>query len=114
MEGVQFLPHFARLPGCDPSPRRIASKKCCATHTESERRATCGFSGGLGGGIWPLPEGQPMVQLFVGVEDVDATLKTIEANGGRIIFPKQMLPDGDEMAVIADPEGITWGIMRAR
>lgn len=69
-------------------------------------------SGGLGGGIWPLPEGQPMVQLFVGVEEVDATLKTIEANGGRIIFPKQVLPDGDEMAVIADPEGITWGIMR--
>lgn len=69
---------------------------------------------GVDGGIWPLYEGAPMVQLYLAVPDVDKILRDIEANGGRVILPKQILPDGDEMAVAADPEGIPWGIMRAR
>ncbi len=69
---------------------------------------------GIGGGLWPLSDGQPMVQLFVEVPDVDAALAAASANGAGVIIPKQVLPDGDEMAVIADPEGVAWGIMRAR
>lgn len=69
---------------------------------------------GIGGGVWPLSDGQPMVQLFVEVPDVDAALADASAHGANVIIPKQVLPDGDEMAVIADPEGIAWGLMRAR
>jgi predicted enzyme related to lactoylglutathione lyase len=69
---------------------------------------------GIAGGIWPLPEGQPMVQLFVEVPDVDAVLNAASSHGAVVVMPKQVLPDGDEMAVIADPEGITWGLMRAK
>jgi uncharacterized protein len=69
---------------------------------------------GIGGGIWPLAEGRSMVQLFVEVPDVDAALAAAQATGAQVIIPKQVLPDGDEMAVIADPEGIAWGLMRAK
>jgi predicted enzyme related to lactoylglutathione lyase len=69
---------------------------------------------GIGGGIWPLPDGAPMVQLFVEVANVDDALAGAQANGANVVIPKQVLPDGDEMAVIVDPEGIAWGLMRAR
>ncbi len=77
-------------------------------------RAIAAADGGIGGGLWPLSDGQPMVQIFVAVADVDAALATAQAHGAHAIIPKQVLPDGDEMAVIADPEGIAWGLMRAR
>ncbi|HEY0614379.1 MAG TPA: VOC family protein [Candidatus Elarobacter sp.] len=69
---------------------------------------------GIGGGIWPIPDGQPMVQLFVEVPDVEAALAAASAHGGQIVMPRQVLPDGDEMAVVAGPEGIAWGLMRPR
>jgi predicted enzyme related to lactoylglutathione lyase len=69
---------------------------------------------GIGGGIWPLPDGTPMVQLFVEVASVDDALVTAQTNGANVVIPKQVLPDGDEMAVIVDPEGVAWGLMRAR
>jgi predicted enzyme related to lactoylglutathione lyase len=77
-------------------------------------RAVPPAPGGIAGGLWPLSDGQPMVQLFVAVPDVDAALAAAEANGAHVVIPKQVLPDGDEMAVIADPEGIAWGLMRAQ
>jgi predicted enzyme related to lactoylglutathione lyase len=67
---------------------------------------------GIGGGLWPLPDGRPMVQLFVHVDDIDAALEVALANGATAVIGKQVLPDGDEMAIIADPEGIAWGLMR--
>jgi predicted enzyme related to lactoylglutathione lyase len=69
---------------------------------------------GLEGGIWPSPTDAAFIQLFVAVPDVDATLRLAAANGATILFSKQILPDGDEMAVIADPQGISWGIMKSR
>jgi predicted enzyme related to lactoylglutathione lyase len=69
---------------------------------------------GIGGGIWPLPDGTPMVQLFVAVPSVDDALAGAQKNGADVVIPKQVLPDGDEMAVIVDPEGIAWGLMRAK
>jgi uncharacterized protein len=77
-------------------------------------RAVNGAERGIGGGIWPLSDGQAMVQLFVEVPDVDAALANAASHGANVVIPKQVLPDGDEMAVIADPEGIAWGLMRAR
>jgi predicted enzyme related to lactoylglutathione lyase len=77
-------------------------------------RAVGAVAPGIGGGLWPLADGHPMVQLFVAVPDVDIALSTAESHGARIIIPRQVLPDGDEMAVITDPEGITWGLMLAR
>lgn len=68
---------------------------------------------GIAGGIWPAPpEGTPVVQLFIGVEDVSACVARAQAHGATVIVPPQRLPDGDELAIIADPQGITFGVMR--
>jgi hypothetical protein len=32
--------------------------------------------------------------------------------GGKVIIPPQMLPDGDELAVILDVEGIPVGLFK--
>jgi uncharacterized glyoxalase superfamily protein PhnB len=39
-------------------------------------------------------------------------LSAATALGAQVIVPRQVLPDGDEMAVIAGPEGIAWGLTR--
>ena len=63
--------------------------------------------GGINGGIWPAPEGvKPFVQLFVQVDDVDEAVAKATALGATLIVPKSVLPAGDEMAVVLDPQGL--------
>jgi len=69
-------------------------------------------TGGLDGGVWPAPPGAPeMVQLFIEVADIDAALVRIEALGGKLLMPRQVLPDGDVMALAQDPLGRPFGLM---
>jgi predicted enzyme related to lactoylglutathione lyase len=70
---------------------------------------------GIPGGIWPCPpEGKPMVQLFVEVPDVSAHVAKAKSLGANVVIPPSKLPDGDEMAVILDPDGLPLGLMTAR
>jgi predicted enzyme related to lactoylglutathione lyase len=77
------------------------------------RMVNTNATGGVDGGIWPAPpEGTAMVSLYVEVDDVAKHAKRVTELGGKIVMPPQMLPDGDEMAVVLDPEGIPFGLMR--
>ncbi len=68
---------------------------------------------GIAGGIWLAPkEATPFVQLFVEVDDVHGVVDRAGRLGAKVIVPPQALPDGDEMAILADPEGIPFGILR--
>ncbi len=68
---------------------------------------------GAPGGIWPSPpEGHALVQLLVEVDDVDAAAQKATELGAAVVMPKQVLPDGDEMAIIHDSFGITFGLWR--
>ncbi len=79
------------------------------------RTIDTGSKAGIQGGIWPAPpEGQSMVQLFVAVADVKAAAGAAAEMGGTVIVPPQTLPDGDEMAIILDSQGIPFGLMRER
>jgi predicted enzyme related to lactoylglutathione lyase len=70
---------------------------------------------GIDGGVWPAPPGAPnVVQLFVGVADVEDAVARATALGATVIVPPSTLPDGDTMAILADPTGITFGMMRAK
>jgi uncharacterized protein len=72
-----------------------------------------GSERGIDGGIWPAPpEAHDFVQLFVEVDDVGAVAKRVVELGGKVIVPPQQLPDGDEMAILQDPAGITFGLKR--
>ena len=74
---------------------------------------TCAVVSGVPGGIWPLPPDAPaMVQLFVGVPDVAAAVAQAQELGGQVIVPPQVLPDGDEMAILVDPDGVPFGVMK--
>jgi len=66
---------------------------------------------GINGGMWPAPpEGRAMVTLYIEVDDVPEYVEKATALGASVIMPHQKLPDGDEMAVILDPEGIPIGL----
>ena len=79
------------------------------------RAIDTGSKRGIGGGIWPSPpEGHAFVQLFVEVDDVPRYVKEVTSLGGSVLIPPQKLPDGDEMAIVRDPEGISFGLVRAR
>ena len=63
------------------------------------------------GGIWPIPsEATSGVTLFVEVESVKDYVQKAKEQGAEILIPHQVLPDGDEMALILDPEGIALGL----
>jgi predicted enzyme related to lactoylglutathione lyase len=69
---------------------------------------------GIDGGVWPSNEGPGMVQLFIGVDDIDATIEAASRYGAKVIVPKSTLPDGDTMAILLDPAGISFGLMANR
>jgi predicted enzyme related to lactoylglutathione lyase len=69
---------------------------------------------GIPGGIWPAPPSAPtFVQLFVAVDDVQAIAARTTELGGAVLIPPQHLPDGDEVAILRDPQGLTFGVMKS-
>lgn len=51
------------------------------------------------------------MQLYIEVPDVDASIASAIELGATVIVPKAVLPDGDAMAVLRDPTGVTFGLM---
>ncbi|GID28305.1 extradiol dioxygenase [Paractinoplanes brasiliensis] len=47
----------------------------------------------------------PGFALSVEVDDVDALLATVEANGGRVLGPPNDMPWGQRVAHVNDPDG---------
>jgi predicted enzyme related to lactoylglutathione lyase len=77
------------------------------------RMVDTGSERGINGGIWPAPpEGHAMVSLYVEVDHPAAYVARATELGGKVIIPPQKLPDGDEMAVVLDVEGIPLGLFR--
>jgi predicted enzyme related to lactoylglutathione lyase len=76
------------------------------------RIADPGAGRGIPGGFWPAPpEASAFVQLFVEVKDTAETIKKVMANGGSVLIPPQTLPQGDQMAILRDPMGVTFGVI---
>lgn len=70
-----------------------------------------GDSIGINGGIWPAPQQAPnFVQFFVTVKDVTAAIKKAEQLGAKVLIPATVLPEGETMAVLHDPQGMSFGI----
>ena len=68
---------------------------------------------GIDGGIWPAPPEAPnFVQLFIEVDDMQAHLERATALGARVLIPPQTLPEGDQLAILLDPEGMSFGMHR--
>ncbi len=77
------------------------------------RAIDTGSKRGIAGGIWPAPpEGSSLVQLFVEVDDVAAHVASAQKLGANVVVPPQKLPQGEEMAILVDPQGIPFGLFR--
>ena len=79
------------------------------------RQVDTGDGRGFTGGIWPSPpEGHDLVQLFVQVDAVEDTVATAQRLGAQVVVPPQVLPDGAEMAILVDPQGLPFGIVKPK
>jgi predicted enzyme related to lactoylglutathione lyase len=68
-----------------------------------------GVPDALPGGIGPLQGGSEAVLFFVGVDDVEATLKRAEELGGRTVQPATSVP-GVTFGVMSDTQGHLVGL----
>ncbi len=74
------------------------------THTET----------GINGGIPQAQEDdQPRVILYVEVDDLQAYLDRAEGLGGRTLMPPTEIPGIVTIALFADPEGNTTGLVKS-
>jgi hypothetical protein len=77
------------------------------------RQIRTGSEEGIQGGIWPAPPQAPnFVQLFIAVDDVQASVAKAQELGAKVLIPPTMLPEGDEMAVLHDPHGMSFAVWR--
>jgi len=74
--------------------------------------ADTGSEKGISGGFWPAPpEATAFVQLFTEIHDMQQTIRKVTDNGGSVLMPPQTLPAGEQMAVLRDPLGVTFGVV---
>jgi uncharacterized protein len=79
------------------------------------RRIDTGTKEGIQGGIWPAPpQASSFVQLFIAVDDVKSSAQKAESFGAKILIPATVLPEGDEMAVLHDPQGMSFALWKKR
>jgi uncharacterized protein len=67
---------------------------------------------GIGGGIAQAQD-QPMVTVYVEVDDLDAILKSAESLGAKTVLPPSDVPGGPRLALFADPDGNLIGLAQA-
>lgn len=53
------------------------------------------------------------MQLYIEVDDVAGSVEKAAGMGASVIVPPQKLPDGDELAIVLDPEGIPFAVFKA-
>ncbi len=65
---------------------------------------------GIGGAILKRTNPEHRVTTTIGVESIDEAVKTIEANGGKIVVPKEPVETMGFIAYFTDPEGTMHGL----
>jgi predicted enzyme related to lactoylglutathione lyase len=74
--------------------------------------------GGMVGGVFRLTEemidggAKPTWLFYIGVEDVDASVEKIKAEGGKVMMPAWDIPGVGRIAMVTDPQGIPFYVMR--
>jgi predicted enzyme related to lactoylglutathione lyase len=74
--------------------------------------------GGNAGGVLRLTDemqqhgAKPIWLGYVCVDDVDRTVGQIEAKGGKVLMPASDIPDVGRIAMVADPQGAPFYVMK--
>jgi len=69
-------------------------------------------SNGINGALMGANEAMGPVVNTIGVENLDAMIEKVKANGGTIKSPKMAIPTVGWFAYAADPEGTPFGMMQ--
>lgn len=63
------------------------------------------------GGLWKTPDGaKSMWMPYIGVDQVDQSVKEIEGLGGKVIRPANDIPNVGRFAVVSDPQGAVFAV----
>jgi predicted enzyme related to lactoylglutathione lyase len=73
-----------------------------------------GSEKGIQGGIGTTQAGTSWVTFYVEVPDIKEVLAKVENMGGRVIVPYTEIPEMVTMAVFADPEGHSIGLVQGQ
>lgn len=95
--------------------QKLFAWKLSTANALGYRELHSGDAAGIDGGVWPAPPGvKSFVPLFVEVPDLDACLAEATSLGAQVIIPKSVLPEGDCMAVLLDPVGVSFAIRQSK
>ena len=74
--------------------------------------ATYDTGEGVGGGLNPISDEYPAgtVAVYVGTDDIEATLARVEELGGKTMVPKMEIPGVGWVAFFSDPTGNMIGL----
>lgn len=67
---------------------------------------------GFTGGIREEPTGHRETVVYLGVDDLVATLEAVEAHGGSTLLAPMHVPDVPPFALFRDPAGNTVGLLQ--
>jgi len=65
------------------------------------------YEEGRGGGFNPVSDENPAgtVIIYIQADDIESTLVKIEAQGGKVVLPKNEIPNTGWFALFKDPTG---------
>jgi uncharacterized protein len=78
-----------------------------AAETDKDNMVT--DKGAINGGLFPRETAAKTPMLVIGVDSIDETVKKVVAAGGKLLVPKQPIPNGS-YARILDSEGNVIGL----
>jgi predicted enzyme related to lactoylglutathione lyase len=61
-----------------------------------------------------LRQDPPEKIIYMGVPDIDAALKAIEARGGKTVLPRTVVPNVTTFALFTDPAGNRMGLVEIK
>ncbi len=65
---------------------------------------------GINGGLMKKKDPQQSVVNSINVDDIDASITSIETSGGKIVVPKMAIPTVGWLAYFTDPDGNIHGV----
>lgn len=91
--------------------QKLFEWKLSAANALGYRELSAGTGPGIDGGVWPAPQAKSgFVQLFIEVASVEDCIAKATRLGAKLLVPKSVLPDGDTMAVLQDPLGVSFAV----
>jgi uncharacterized protein len=88
-----------------------------APHGEMDYRMIAAADGQVGGVLGLTDEmisngARPMWLGYLGVDNVDDTVRKVVAAGGKVLLPAWDIPDVGRLGMVTDPQGIPFYVMR--